>query len=178
MDTTDAGKTEAELQARFKTKLADALPFLPAGYKLERHIYLQIGHQRIVIDGLKPVERQRGRYDMLVEVEGKPVLLAEFKAPDVALTDVDIDQARSYAALVPVPLFLVSNGTTTTLHYTNDKSIIAPTDIAACGLSKLVENAARLAASNNENAIRTLLGSSEVAWKEIFSRWSTAAIDA
>lgn len=176
METSDAGQTEAELQARFRGTLAKELPFLPAQYKLERFVFLQIGHQRIEIDGHKPKDGVRGRYDMLVQVDGKSILLVELKAPEVDLTEDDIDQARSYAALVQVPVFLVTNGRKTKLRFTHNSSAVDPADLAQHKLEHLLANAAKLAAADTDNAIRVLMGSSDAVWQQVFATWTAEAI--
>src|SRR5712691_8172710 len=95
---------EAEFQARLEARIRAALPLLPAKVKLERHLRLRLGHRTVVLDGAETQENvSRGRYDVLVMSEGKPLLLVELKAPGVALGDDDARQALSYARL-PEPI--------------------------------------------------------------------------
>jgi len=114
---------EAELQANFGPKLRRALPLFPANFKFEHFIHIKIGHRDLSLDGLDPKKNSvSGRYDLLVLLEEKPVLLAEFKAPSTALTEEDVDQALSYARAhkPPVPLVLVTNGTDNILRQAYD----------------------------------------------------------
>jgi len=51
------------------------------------------------------------RFDLLVyDRKGAPLLVAEFKAPGVAVTQAAFDQAVRYNSALKVPLILVSNG--------------------------------------------------------------------
>jgi hypothetical protein len=174
-------ETEAELQARIESRIRAALPLLPAQIQLEKHLHLRLGHHAIVIDG-HPSEKEatRGRYDVLVRAEGKPLLIAELKAPDVAIESDDVAQALSYARLhdPPVPLVLVTNGTTTTLRRTYDGSELQRDDVAAERLSAVLSAAAAVAAAASEDAVRTLLGASRTTWAQMLSSWSQQAIDA
>lgn len=152
-------ETEAELQARLEMRIRAALPLLPAQIKMERYLRLRLGHRVLVIDGLNPVgDTIHGRYDVLVLKDGKPLLIAELKAPGITLGEDDIRQALSYARLheLIVPLVLVTNGTITLLRRTYDGAELAASDVAADRLSSVLNVAAALAASASENAVRTL----------------------
>ena len=173
--------TEAELQARLEARIRAALPLLPAQIKLEHHLHLRLGHHAVVIDGSKSDrDGVRGRYDVLVLAEGRPLLLAELKAPTVAVGDADVRQALSYARLHEpvVPLVLVTNGASTVLLRTYDGAELEPSDIATDRLTSVLGAAAALAASASENAIRTLLGASRDTWAQLLASWSEEALEA
>lgn len=59
------------------------------------------------------VHGQPQRFDLLVyDRKGMPLLVAEFKAPGVAITQDAFDQALRYNSVLKAPFFLVSNGLT------------------------------------------------------------------
>ncbi len=173
--------TEAELQARLESRIRAALPLLAMQIKLEHYLHLRLGHRKIVIDGsIAGKDGVRGRYDVLVLLNGNPLLLAELKAPDVKIGEDDIRQALSYARLHEpmVPLVLITNGDDKVLKRTYDGIELQETDIAANRLESILGAAAALAASASEDAVRTLLGASTDTWTQIFAAWSEEAIAA
>lgn len=61
--------------------------------------------KKVTVNGLSQ------RFDLLVyDRKGAPLLVAEFKAPGVAVTQAAFDQAVRYNSALKVPLILVSNG--------------------------------------------------------------------
>lgn len=177
---TTVVETEAELQARIESRIRAALPLLPAQIQLERYLHLRLGHHKIIIDGLAcDKSGTRGRLDVLVSTEGTPLLIAELKAPHVAIEDDDVAQALSYARMhvPPVPLVLVTNGTTTMLRLTYDGAELRPDDVAAERLKMVLSAAAAAASSASEDAIRTLLGTSRTTWAQLVASWGKEAID-
>ena len=172
-------ETEAELQARLESQIRAALPLLPARVKLERHLRLKLGHHSVVVDGLADARGEvRGRYDVLVFVDDEPLLLAELKAPHLEIGEADLGQALSYARTHEpiVPLTLVTNGATTLLVRTYDGAKVPPGEVAAERLEATLSAATRVAASEAEEAIRTLLGTSTGTWVELFAAWNIVCI--
>lgn len=170
-------ENEAELQARLEARIRAAFPLLPAQIKLEHNLHLKIGHHIISLDGKKSTaDVIRGRYDVLVLSDNKPLLLAELKATDVELTEDDLAQALSYARnhQPMVPLVLVANGKVAVVRRTYDGT---PVDTAAgATLTSILESAATLAAADSENAVRTLLASSKDTWQQLFAQWTDEAL--
>jgi hypothetical protein len=63
--------------------------------------------KKVLINGLYQ------RFDLLVyDRKGKPLLIAEFKAPTVEITRLAFDQAIRYNTVLKAPFFLISNGLT------------------------------------------------------------------
>jgi len=61
--------------------------------------------KKVLINGLSQ------RFDLLVfDRHGKPLLIAEFKSPDVDIDQIAFDQALRYNTALLAPFFLVSNG--------------------------------------------------------------------
>jgi hypothetical protein len=165
---------EAEVQARITDRLRKALSFLPAQFQVELRLRLRLGHRSVVVDGT-PRAELHGRSDVVVTVDGRPLLVVELKAPDVAVGADDIAQALSYArAHDPiVPLACATNGATTIVARSHDGSRIAGGGGHAGTLVDLASSAATVAAADCENAIRVLLGSREDLWRQLFLSWSS-----
>ena len=169
---------EAEFQASIINRIRAAFPLLPLDIRAERYLNLKLGHHDITIDG-RSTDRQsvKGRLDVIIFNDNKPLLLVELKAPNVKITNEDIDQGLSYARLHQpmVPLVLVTNGdsASTKLVLTYDGSSV-PND--QYDLSKILQSAAALSAKTVDSAIHTLLGNDSEVWRDILSRWNLEAI--
>jgi len=172
-------QTEAELQSRFEAAIRTVLPLLSVEFKLERFLHLKLGHHEIGIDGLKPLDTVRGRYDMLLVSGGQALLLIELKAPDVTITEDDVRQALSYARLhpTPVPLVLVTNGSAGELRRGYDGTKLDPSDVGQERLGNVLAKSAALALEAAADAVRTLLSSSRETWTQILAKWTDEAID-
>lgn len=162
---------EALLQARLVEMVRRALPMLPAELRVEQHLSLRLGHHAISIDGVPagPDVLVRGRLDLLVLHRDRALLLFELKAPDVPIGDADVAQALSYAramAQMP-PLVVVTNGNQLRIVSTYDGAPLDPT--ALQDLEGTLSSAARLAASDANDAIRALLGRDARLWAGVFA---------
>ncbi len=70
-----------------------------------------------------PVGHLNYRADLVVhDREGKPLLLAEFKAPSVPIDNNVVEQIRRYNAVVMATYILASNGTVTLFWMLNQNS--------------------------------------------------------
>lgn len=76
------------------------------------HLYKnQIPYTRMAVERAFEVASKRRRFDLLVYDQfGKPLLLAEFKEPDVAITQDVFDQVSVYNEYFQIPFALISNG--------------------------------------------------------------------
>lgn len=172
---------EADFQAAIIARLREALPLLPANIRAERYLKLQLGHHQIAVDGSgKAKDFFKGRSDVVVFLDDKPLLLAELKAPTVAITDEDIDQGLSYARIHQpmVPLVLVTNGdqASTRLVLTYDGTPVSNDKTDAAGLAEILSAASKLASSSTEGAIRSLLGRDPKVWAAILKKWNAEEI--
>ncbi|PRA52552.1 MULTISPECIES: type I restriction enzyme HsdR N-terminal domain-containing protein [Pseudomonas] len=172
---------EADFQASIITRLREALPLLPSDIRAERYLHLKLGHHEVTVNGLSEQKKGlKGRSDVVVFRDDKPLLLAELKAPNVPITDEDVAQGLSYARLHQpmVPLVLVTNGDqeSTRLVLTYDGSLLSHDRTDSDGLNKILSAASALAASSVDSAIRGLLGSEPAVWKEIINKWNLEEI--
>jgi hypothetical protein len=61
--------------------------------------------KKVLINGLSQ------RFDLLVyDRKGNPLLIAEFKSPDIQIDQTTFDQASRYNSALRAPYFLISNG--------------------------------------------------------------------
>ncbi len=124
-------------------KVKDVLPWLEqAGValdemKCELSFSLKIGRQSVIVGQTKPRKRDTvgGRLDILVQRNGRNLLIVETKADGLQLTDDDRDQAISYARLVhPIaPYAVVTNGKEYRLYDSVTKAQIDPKQIKING---------------------------------------------
>ena len=105
--------------------------------QLERTFSLKIGRQSVRTGQIQPRKSNivSGRLDILVQRNGRNLLIVETKAEGLQLTDDDRDQAISYARLVhPIaPYAVVTNGRSYKLYNSVTKTQIDPTDINVRG---------------------------------------------
>lgn len=124
-------------------KVKDVLPWLEqAGValdemKCELSFSLKIGRQSVIVGQTQTRKRDTvgGRLDILVQRNGRNLLIVETKAGGLQLTDDDGDQAISYARLVhPIaPYAVVTNGSKYRLYDTVTKAQIDPKQIKING---------------------------------------------
>lgn len=61
--------------------------------------------KKVIINGLSQ------RFDLLVyDRKGNPLMIGEFKSPDVPIDQLAFDQASRYNSVLKAPFFLISNG--------------------------------------------------------------------
>lgn len=73
--------------------------------------YLKINPKLIAIERAFSINQLNKRFDLVIfSNTTKPVLLAEFKAPGVKITQSSFDQIAQYNMALQVPYSLVSNG--------------------------------------------------------------------
>ena len=75
-----------------------------------------------------PIDYLKHRADLVIhDRKGKPLLLAEFKAPSVVINHTVIAQIRRYNQQVQAPYLVISNGDTTLFwKYSQDKESYEP----------------------------------------------------
>jgi hypothetical protein len=171
---------EATLEARLNSELQRIFPFF-GNLKVSHQdiLTLKFGHETIEING-KERYRKFGRYDVLVKVAEKPLILFELKSPEKNIRPEDRDQAISYARLLDVmpPLVVISNGNKTEIYTTHDKQIWKPDGIDEKALLSLIEHSLSCAANEKDDAVRLLLGRQPEIWIEIIRQFTKDNINA
>src|SRR5690348_17229347 len=86
-------------EATLESQIADALrrifpSFNMARLQAQKTFKIRTGRQILTVDGV--AEHVSGRLDLLVEIDGKPIVLLEIKSPVKGISQGDADQALSY----------------------------------------------------------------------------------
>ncbi len=106
--------TEEEIKVKYVLPWLQQTGVSLQEIQLERSFSLKIGRQSVVVGEAKSRKRDSvgGRLDILVQRNGRNLLIVETKADGLELTNDDRDQAISYARLVhPIaPYAVVTNG--------------------------------------------------------------------
>ena len=170
-------RPEAELESRVATALAIAFPNIPRDQLVEqRRFTVQLGRETHTFDSTAQWEKS-GRADILIFHKEHPLAVLEIKREDLSLTHADYEQAQSYAnQLTPrPPLVIVTNGHETRVYDANTGQAWSGDDDAAKAVTRLLANAAKMAASDMRWAIEALMGREIGVWTRVV-RASTAAM--
>jgi hypothetical protein len=170
--------TEADFEARRSAALKQALSFLPPGsVRHQLKFSIRLGRKELEIDGTAGATAL-GRLDILLTYQDRPLAVLELKRPGQPLDDDDRRQGLSYGRLLEpmAPLVIVSNGTATRIFQTHDGAAWQPDGESGASLKRLIENAARIAAQDVQEAVSTLLGPNSGAARDILRNLSTGAI--
>jgi hypothetical protein len=110
--------------------------------------------------------------------DGKPLALLELKRTGVELTDSDRAQGLSYADQMrpKPPLLVITNGATTQLYRTFDGSEWKPSSNIEQAIDSLFASVGRIAASQVQGAIETLLGVDSTVVRKVVNTISAATI--
>lgn len=151
---------EKEFQTYTATVIAQLFPtLLPAKIEMEHSFSLKFGHHQVLIDGKEPGNyAKRSIFDILLKIDGKPIVLLELKKPGKDIEEEDVRQGVSYARLTtPItPLTVLSNGSATRLinTYTAEDLDIDTVDLEL--VDKLLSQALKLSQNELKNSISTL----------------------
>jgi hypothetical protein len=172
-----ATRPEAELESRVATALAVAFPNIARNQLVEqRQFTVRLGHKTHEFDSAAQWEKS-GRADILIFYEGRPLAVLEVKREGLTLTRTDYEQAQSYAnQLTPrPPLVIVTNGNETCVYDANAGQVWSGRDDASAMATRLLANAARVAAADMRWATEALMGRETGVWTRIV-RARTAAL--
>jgi hypothetical protein len=170
-------RPEAELESRLAAALATAFPNIPRNLLTEqRRFTVRLGREMHEFDSASQWEKC-GRADILIFHDRRPLAVLEIKREDLALTRADYDQAQSYAnQLTPrPPLVVVTSGSETRVYDANTGQPWSGEGDAAAAVTRLLANAAKLAAADMRWAIEALMGRETGVWVPIV-RSSTARL--
>lgn len=129
--------TEEEIKVKYVLPWLEQAGIALDEMRLELSFSLKIGRQSVIVGETKSRKRDSvgGRLDILVQRNGRNLLIVETKADGLPLTGDDRDQAISYARLVhPIaPYAVVTNGSEYRLYDSVTKAQIDPKQIKING---------------------------------------------
>lgn len=152
---------EATLEQSIVFEIGKCFPFLKKeDIILQKSFSIKLGHKKYVI---------KGRADVMVQHDGKPLAIFELKAPEIELTTDDYEQCVSYARLTePItPLSIISNGKETVVLNTYKRERVEDDYTNEEVFHRLIKNMGSVAESQLDSAINTLLGNSKEVWNKI-----------
>ena len=156
---------EATLEQRIVLEIGKYFPFLnKEDIVLQKTFSIKLGHKKYEIDNMI-----KGRADIMIQHNGKPLAIFELKAPEIELTTDDYGQCVSYARLTePItPLSIISNGKETVVLNTYTKETVDAYYTNKEDFNKLIKNMGSIAESQLDSAISILLGNSKEVWNKI-----------
>lgn len=166
LNTSPRTPPEAELEAMMTAALTRAFPSVsPREFRLQERFSVTVGHETVEVDGVRNW-RAGGRADIILLHKHRPLAVVELKRASLQLTDDDRRQGQSYAnQLTPrPPLVIVTNGSDCRLFDSSTGAPWAPDTAEGEVVSKLFENAAKVAAANLDWAIEVLMGPDAGVW--------------
>ena len=165
---------EAEFEQHLASTIRLVLPaFQPAEVTSQRSFSIKFGHHHVLVDDQIPGERaKRSTYDVLLEINGNPLVLLELKRPGLQLTEDDRDQGVSYARLTdPItPVTIVTNGEAFHVYDTYTKAEIKNEVLDTGFFTKRIKQASQLAKNAFKDALFTLIESDQ---RVLFSMLNT-----
>ncbi|MBS1773956.1 MAG: hypothetical protein JST82_13950 [Bacteroidetes bacterium] len=151
---------EAELQSRIAEFTKKFLPTFAEATITQQHSFsLKLGHHNIIVDGAEPGKyAKRAIYDILIEVNGKPLILLELKRLGLPITTEDRKQGLSYARLTHeiTPITVLTNGNETIVLNTFTNEEITGSAITEDIVQNVLSKGINLAANDYKNAIELL----------------------
>ena len=177
-DTTK-GPTEYDLETAISAAIAVAFPRLSStNIKHQLEFTIRLGHAKITAKGRESWIK-RGRADVLLTLDDKPLAIVELKRRGIPLTATDGEQGLSYARLLPVmaPFVVVTNGNDTRIFQTFSGEPYTAESPDAKIFEGLMVSAAKLATGDRDNAIATLMGTDPQVWTSAVATASARAVD-
>jgi len=156
---------EAEFEQHLASTLRLVLPFFqPAQVSSQRSFSIKFGHHHVLVDDQIPGERaKRSTYDVLLKINGSPLVLLELKRPGLPLSADDRDQGVSYARLTdPItPVTIVTNGQNFHVYDTYTKAEIENEVLDENFFTGRIAQASLLAKNAFKDALFTLIESDQ-----------------
>ncbi|WP_181180875.1 type I restriction endonuclease [Paracoccus sp. FO-3] len=171
--------TEYDLETAISAAIEVAFPRLgAANIKHQIEFTIRLGHAKITTKGRESWIK-RGRADILLTLDDKPLAIVELKKRGTLLTANDGEQGLSYARLLPVmaPFVVVTNGDETRIIETFSGEPYTAGSPDAKIFEGLMVSAAKLAAGDRDNAIATLMGTDPRVWTAAVATASARAIN-
>nr|WP_281422410.1 type I restriction endonuclease [Rhizobium leguminosarum] len=139
---------------------------------------IRLGHATITVKGRESWIK-RGRADILLVLNDKPLAIMELKRSNISLTHEDGKQGLSYARLLPVmaPFVVVTNGNQTRIIETFSGQPLRAESPDAESFEALLDSAGKVAAGDRDDAISTLMGTDPQIWTSAVAAASSMAVE-
>lgn len=177
-DDSDKKKTEYDLETEISAAISKAFPRLnAAGIQHQIEFTIRLGHATITATGRESWIK-RGRADILLVVDGKPLAILELKRPDISVTDDDGKQGLSYARLLPVmaPFVVATNGDQLQIIETFSGQPFKAESPDEKAFEALMKSAGKVAAGDRDDAISSLMGTDPQVWTRAVAVASATAM--
>lgn len=168
--------TEADVEARLKERIKSAFPWIQEnGVKLQQTFTIRFGHRVETISNID----LKGRSDIIVYLNDKPLFVCELKAPNVDLTEDDAKQGMSYARLHDpmVPLTVITNSSECKFYnsFTGNElpSFIDCTDLAQ--LERKIRFISEECTKSLDDVLRALSGGNNDSISDFFAELNKKA---
>ena len=168
-DDSDKKQTEYDLETAISAAIEKAFPRLnAAGIQHQIEFTIRLGHATITANGRESWIK-RGRADILLVLDDKPLAILELKRPDISVTDDDGKQGLSYARLLPVmaPFVVATNGDQLQIIETFSGQPFKVESPDEKAFEALMKSAGKVAAGDRDDAISTLMGTDPQVWTKI-----------
>ncbi len=178
-DSPPNKQTEYDLETEISAAIALAFPRLTAGsIKHQIEFTIRLGHATITVKGRESWIK-RGRADILLVLNDKPLAIMELKRSNISLTHEDGKQGLSYARLLPVmaPFIIVTNGNQTRIIETFSGQPFKGESPDAESFEALLNSAGKVAAGDRDDAISTLMGTDPQVWTNAVAAASATAVE-
>lgn len=177
-DDSDKKQTEYDLETAVSAAIERAFPRLnAAGIQHQIEFTIRLGHATITANGRESWIK-RGRADILLVLDDKPLAILELKRPDISVTDDDGKQGLSYARLLPVmaPLVVATNGNQLQIIETFSGQPFRAESPDEKAFEALIKSAGKVAAGDRDDAISTLMGTDPQVWTRAVAVASATAM--
>lgn len=176
---TPNNPTEYDFETAISAAIKVAFPRLgAANIKHQIEFTIRLGHAKITAKGRESWIK-RGRADIFLTLDGKPLAIMELKRHGISLMVNDGEQGLSYARLLPVmaPFVVITNGDETRIIETFSGKPYTAESPDTKTFEDLMVSAAKLAAGDRNNAIMTLMGADPQVWTSAIAAASARAVD-
>lgn len=177
-DDSDKKQTEYDLETAISAAIEKAFPRLnAAGIQHQIEFTIRLGHATITANGRESWIK-RGRADILLVLDDKPLAILELKRPDISVTDDDGKQGLSYARLLPVmaPFVVATNGDQLQIIETFSGQPFKVESPDEKAFEALMKSAGKVAAGDRDDAISTLMGTDPQVWTRAVAVASATAM--
>lgn len=177
-DDSDKKQTEYDLETAISAAIEKAFPRLnAAGIQHQIEFTIRLGHATITANGRESWIK-RGRADILLKLDDKPVAILELKRPDISVTDDDGRQGLSYARLLPVmaPFVVATNGDQLQIIETFSGQPFRAESPDEKAFEALMKSAGKVAAGDRNDAISILMGTDPQIWTRAVAVASATAM--